>query len=66
MCEGTTEASIYGHATIDGAGSFFYRISVKDLGEPGVGQDTYGILLGNGYASGEQTLEGGNVQIRRE
>lgn len=66
VCEGTIQASIYGQATIDGAGSFFYRITVKDLGEPGVGHDTYGILLGNGYASDEQTLEGGNVQIRRE
>jgi hypothetical protein len=66
VCEGTTEASIYGEATIDGGGSFSYRITVKDLGEPGVGHDTYGIMFGNGYTSGEQTLEGGNVQIRRE
>jgi hypothetical protein len=60
------EASIYGLATIDGAGSFFYRIKVKDLAEPGVGHDTYWILLDNGYNSGEQTLAGGNVQIRRQ
>ena len=43
----------------------FYRINVKDVGEPGVGRDTYWILLQNGYNSGQQTLEGGNVQIRR-
>jgi hypothetical protein len=63
VCEGTMEASIYGQATIDGSGSFFYRIRVTDMGEPGVGTDTYWILLGNGYDSGEQPLEGGNVQI---
>jgi hypothetical protein len=60
------EASIYGQATIDGAGSFFYRIKVRDLGERGVGRDTYWILLANGYTSGDQTLEGGNVQIRKQ
>jgi len=37
---------------------------VKDLGESG-GQDTYWMLLQNGYNSGEHTLQGGNVQIRR-
>jgi hypothetical protein len=67
VCDGLgQEASIYGQATIGGAGSFFYRIKVKDLGDPGVGQDTYWILLQSGYNSGEQVLEGGNVQIRRQ
>jgi hypothetical protein len=56
------QASIYGTATIDGSGSFFYRIQVTDLGEPGT-SDVYGILLSNGYFSGDQTLEGGNIQI---
>jgi hypothetical protein len=67
VCDGPgLEASIYGQATINGAGSFFYRIKVRDLGEPGAGFDTYWILLETGYTSGEQTLEGGNVQIRRQ
>ena len=66
VCQGTTQASIYGQATINGSGSFFYRINVQDLGEPGVGKDTYGILLQNGYNSGEHKLEGGNIQIRRQ
>lgn len=57
-----TEATIFGEATIDGSGSFDYRIRVKDAGEPGT-NDQYGILLSNGYFSGDQTLEGGNVQI---
>jgi len=66
VCENATQASIYGQATIDGAGAFNYRIQVRDLGEPGTGHDTYWILLANAYNSGDQVLEGGNVQIRRE
>jgi len=67
VCDGPgEEASIYGQATIDGAGSFFYRIKVRDLAESGRGQDTYWILLGTGYTSGDRTLEGGNVQIRKQ
>ena len=65
VCDGTSQASIYGQATIDGSGSFFYRIKVKDVAEPGAGQDTYWIILANGYNSGEHTLGGGNVQIHR-
>lgn len=57
-----TQASIFGQASIDGAGSFAYRIDVKDLSEPGT-SDTYRIRLSTGYDSGEQTLVGGNVQI---
>jgi hypothetical protein len=61
VCDGTTQASIYGQATINGSGSFFYRITVQDLA-----QDTYWIILGNGYNSGQKTLGGGNVTIRRQ
>jgi hypothetical protein len=57
-----TQATIFGTATIDGAGEFDYRIDLKDLGEPG-STDTYRIRLEGGYDSGEQTLLGGNVQI---
>ena len=57
-----TAASIFGQATIDGVGTYDYRIDVKDLGEPG-SNDTYRVRLSNGYDSGEQTLDGGNVQI---
>jgi hypothetical protein len=55
-------AQIYGEATIDGAGSYIYRIDVEDRGEPGT-SDKYWIALSNGYTSGDQTLVGGNVQI---
>ena len=57
-----TQASIFGTATIDGEGSFDYQIDVTDLGEPGT-SDTYRIRLSNGYDSGVQILNGGNVQI---
>jgi hypothetical protein len=57
-----TAASIFGTATIDGAGSVDYRIDVVDNGEPGR-NDTYELRLSNGYDTGVQTLVGGNVQI---
>jgi hypothetical protein len=66
VCESPTQASIFGQASVNGSGAFFYRISVKDVAEPGSGRDTYSILLSNGYASGEQVLQGGNVQIHRD
>jgi Bacterial Ig-like domain (group 1) len=58
------QASIYGKATINGSGSYLFKIDVKDVAEPGIGRDTYRILLSNGYDSGEHTLEAGNIQIR--
>ena len=65
VCDGTTRASIFGQATIDGSGPFNFRINVQDLGGPGKGQDTYWVLM-DGYNSGEQLLGGGNIQIRRK
>ena len=61
------QASIFGTATIDGSGSFDYRIDVKDVAEPGKGADTYRIRLSTvpPYDSGEHTLEGGNIQIHK-
>jgi hypothetical protein len=59
-----TEASIFGHATVDGSGSFEYEIDLKDAGEPGT-NDMYRISIpGVPYESGPQKLQGGNVQIR--
>lgn len=55
-----TRASIFGKATINGAGSFDYRIDVTD---PATGSDTYRLRLSNGYDSGIRALSGGNVQI---
>ena len=64
VCDGSTRASIFGQATIDGSGVVNFRINVQDLGEPGKGQDTYWLLTDD-YDSGEQVLRGGNIQIRR-
>ena len=60
-----TEATIFGEATINGTGSHTFRIDVKDFAEPGKGIDRYRIQV-ESYDSGDQTLEGGNVQIKRE
>ena len=57
-----TTASIYGNATIDGAGSHFFRIDVTDAGSGG-SNDTYGIRLDTGYMSGQHRLGGGNITI---
>jgi hypothetical protein len=58
-----TSASIFGQATIDGSGSFNYRILVQDLNKTNpLLSDTYGILL-PGYYSGEQQLGGGSITI---
>jgi len=57
-----TSATIFGTATVNGAGSYMFRIDVKDLGEPGT-NDRYRIRLSNGYDSGDQQLVSGNIQI---
>ena len=56
-------ASIFGTATVNGSGSFDYRIDVTDNDEPGAGSDTYRIRLSNGYDSGKRVLAGGNIQL---
>jgi hypothetical protein len=65
MCsDDRTRASLFGSATVDGAGPFEYQIDLEDNGEPGT-SDKYRIFIpGVAYESGLQTLRGGNVQIR--
>jgi hypothetical protein len=59
-----TSAELYGTGTVNGSGSYDYRINLVDNGEPGT-SDKYGILIpGVAYDSGDQTLNGGNIQIR--
>jgi streptogramin lyase len=55
-------ASIFGTATINGSGSFDYRIDVKDLDSLGL-PDHYRMTLSTGYDSGDQPLGGGNITI---
>jgi hypothetical protein len=65
LCDSATEATIYGLATVDdGPVPLFFRIRVQDNDEGGTAVDEYGIIVANGYASGDQPLQGGNVQIR--
>jgi hypothetical protein len=55
-----TAASIFGQATVNGAGSVGYEIDVQDKAGT---NDTYRIRLSNGYDSGMHKLDAGNVQI---
>ena len=64
--EDDNTAEIHGLGTVNGLEGQQYRIKLKDGGEPAY-DDMYGITLpGVGYASGDQPLVGGNVQIRIE
>jgi hypothetical protein len=58
-------AQVFGNATINGSGSFPFRIRMTDNGDPGIGQDVYGIIISTGYVSGDKILEGGNIQIHK-
>jgi Big-like domain-containing protein len=58
-------ATIFGEATIDGSAGtppWIFRIDVRDMGSPST-NDAYGIMLSNGYDSGEHSLGGGNITI---
>ena len=57
-------ADIYGHATINGSGSFVFRIEVSDPDSTN-GNDTYWIILDNGYDSGSHPLGGGTIEIHK-
>jgi hypothetical protein len=58
-------ATIFGKATIDGSDvEYAFRIDVTDGGNGG-SNDTYGIIVSNGYASGQHELGGGNVNIHK-
>ena len=54
-------ATIFGRATIDDSGDYVFRIDLTDNGK----DDTYGIIVSNGYESGQQPLQGGNVTIHK-
>ena len=54
---------IEGIATINGKGSFTYKVIVSDKGEPGR-SDFFSIELSNGYRS-SGTLSDGNIQLHK-
>jgi hypothetical protein len=68
ICDDDREgAEIYGTGTVEGLpGEHEYRIRLQDNGEGVLGTgDMYGITIpAAAYASGDQTLGGGNIQIR--
>jgi hypothetical protein len=57
-------ATIFGTATIDGDGTHVFRIDLVDGGSTGK-NDSYGIILDTGYASGLKQLQGGNITIHK-
>lgn len=56
-----TRATIYGFATVNGAGNVQFRVEVEDNGEPGR-TDVFRIKLSDGYQAGG-VLARGNIQI---
>ena len=60
-------ASIFGMGTVNGSGTYDYRIYVSDPDSTN-GSDTYGISLSNGsnrYGSGTLALGGGTIEIHK-
>jgi hypothetical protein len=55
-------AQIFGSARVNGTPGFGFQVDVCDNGEPGKDEDTFSILMSDGYAA-SGTLGGGNVQI---
>jgi len=55
-------ADIFGEATINGSGTFVFRIEVSDP-DSSSAADTYWITLSNGYDSGKHDLGGGTIEI---
>lgn len=55
-------ATIYGTASINQSGSYYFRIDVTDGGDSAI-LDTYRIRLSTGYDSGAHNLESGNIKI---
>jgi hypothetical protein len=64
-CSNNFEAAdIYGTATINGSGNYVFRIEITDPDSTN-GNDTYWIILSNGYDSGSHVLGGGNIEIHK-
>jgi hypothetical protein len=57
-----TDAEIFGTATVEGGGSFVFRVDARDFGEPSV-IDTFRLRLSDGYDSGVGVVKG-NIQVK--
>ncbi|TLZ79009.1 MAG: hypothetical protein E6K11_07495 [Methanobacteriota archaeon] len=71
--QGTRE--ICGNATVNGSGTWYYRVRLNDSGEPGAGNaggnDKFGIIVFNQnydemYLAEGIPINGGNVQLHRQ
>jgi VCBS repeat-containing protein len=71
---GGTRAVITGSATVNGRAGYTFTVIVEDLGEPGVGHDTFRIQITGphgydydslDYAGNLGILDGGNIQVRQ-
>jgi VCBS repeat-containing protein len=69
-----TRAVITGSAAVNGRTGYTFTVTVQDLGEPGVGHDTFRIQITGphgydfdslDYAVNLGVLDGGNVQVRQ-
>jgi hypothetical protein len=69
-----TRAVITGSATVNGRAGYTFTVIVGDLGEPGVGHDTFRIQIAGphgydydslDYAVNLGVLDGGNVQVNQ-
>jgi hypothetical protein len=58
-----THVIVFGNAEINGVGTT-YRIDINDLGDSGIGADTFQIQTGSGYSTGG-TLAAGNVKVHK-
>ena len=58
-------ATVWGTATIKGSGEISFRIDVTDAGKKGT-NDTYRIATSDGYDSGVQPLEKGDIKIDKD
>jgi hypothetical protein len=57
-----THATFFGEATVNGVATT-YRIDVDDLGDPGIGRDTFKLQTDAGYTAAG-VLTAGNIQTR--
>ena len=55
-------AKVFGTATLNGGGSFVFRLDLEDKAESGRNADTFRLRMSDGYDTGLKTLANGNIQ----